>query len=72
MMRGTIDIMTSCMKYQGISTKFKVKYNKKRTLPSITPQEEETSTLMVDLEEEDEEKVWVKVEVRSFFITMHS
>jgi hypothetical protein len=27
---------------------------------------------MVDSEEEDEEEAWVKVEVRSFVITVHS
>jgi hypothetical protein len=71
MMRRIVDLMTSCMKDQGIYTKFKVKYSKKGTLCSIIPQEEETSTLMVDSEEEDEEEVWVKVKVRSFVITTH-
>jgi hypothetical protein len=61
MMIGIVGPMTSCMKGQGIYTKFKVKYSKKGTLRSIIPLEEETSTLMVDLEEEDEEEVWVEV-----------
>jgi hypothetical protein len=47
-MRRTIEIMTSYMKDQGISKKFKAKYSKKGTLRSIIPLEEETSTLMVD------------------------
>jgi hypothetical protein len=51
MMRRIVEIMTSYMKYQGISTKFKVTYSKKETLRSIIPLEEETSTLMVDSEE---------------------
>jgi hypothetical protein len=72
MMIGIVGPMTSCMKGQGIYTKFKVKYNKKGTLRSIIPLEEETSTLVVDSEEEDEEEVWVEVEVRSFVITMHN
>jgi hypothetical protein len=32
---------------------------------------EETSTLMVDFEEEEEEEVWVEVEDRSSVITTH-
>jgi hypothetical protein len=48
MMIGIVGPMTSCMKGQGIYTKFKVKYNKKETLHSIILQEEETSTLAVD------------------------
>jgi hypothetical protein len=36
----------------------------RETLSSITLQEEETSTLVVDSEEEDEKEAWVKVEVR--------
>jgi hypothetical protein len=39
-------------------------------LCSSIPQEEETSTLKVDSEEEDDEEEWVKVEVRSFYITV--
>ena len=69
-MIGIVGPMTSCMKGQGIYTKFKVKYNKKETLHSIILQEEETSILIVDSEEEDEEEVWVKVEDRSYVITM--
>jgi hypothetical protein len=41
-------------------------------LRSLTPQEEETSILAVDSEEEDEEEAWVEVEVRSFVITVPS
>jgi hypothetical protein len=64
MMVGIVGLTISCMKGQGIHTRFKVKYNKKETLRSITPLGEETSTLMVDSEEEEEEEVWVEVEDR--------
>jgi hypothetical protein len=72
MMRRTVELMASYMKYQGISTKFKAKYSKKETLRSIIPLEEETSTLMVDSKEENKEEAWVKVEVKSFFISVHN
>jgi hypothetical protein len=63
MMIGIVGITISCMKGQGIYTRFKVKYNKKETPCSITPLGEETSTLVVDSEEEEEEdeEVWVEV-----------
>jgi hypothetical protein len=48
MMIGIVGTMTSCMKGQEMYTKFKVNYIKKGTLRNIIPQEEETSTLMVD------------------------
>jgi hypothetical protein len=54
MMRRTVEIMTYCMKYQETHIGFKAKYNRKETLCSLTLQEEENSTLMVDLEEENE------------------
>jgi hypothetical protein len=38
------------------------KYSKKETLRSITLQEEETSILAVDSEDEDEEEVWAEAE----------
>ena len=66
-----VGLTISCMKGQGIYTIFKVKYNKKETRRSITPLGEETSTLVVDSEDEKEEEVWVEVEDRSFVITMH-
>ena len=72
MMIGIVGLTISCMKGQETYTKFKVKYIKKETLRSITPLEEETSILVVDLEEEDEEEVWVEVEDISFFITAHN
>jgi hypothetical protein len=72
MMRNIVGLMTSCMKYQETHIEFKAKYNKKEILHSLTPQEEETSTLAVNSEEEDNEEVWVEVEVRSFVITVHS
>jgi hypothetical protein len=64
MMVGISGLTISCMKGQGIYTIFKVKYNKKETLRSITPLGEETSTLVVDSKEEEEEEVWVEVEER--------
>jgi hypothetical protein len=62
MMIGIVRLTTSCMKGQGICTKFKAKYSKKETLRSITPLGEETSILVVDSEEEEEEEVWFRVE----------
>jgi hypothetical protein len=67
MMRRIVGITISCMKDQGIHIEFKEKHSKNEIMCNSTPQEEETSTLMVDSEEEDEVEVWVKVEVRSFF-----
>ena len=72
MMIGIVGPMTSCMKGQGIYTKFKAKYSKKGTLRSIIPLEEENPTLMVDSKEEEEEEVWVEVEERYFVTTVHS
>jgi hypothetical protein len=71
-MRKTIGLMKSCTKYQEIHIGFMEKYNRKEILRSLTLQEEETSTLAVDSEEEDEVESWVELEVRSFFITTHS
>jgi hypothetical protein len=62
MIIGIVGLTTSCMKGQEIYTKFKVKYNRKEKLHNITPLGEETSTLMVDSKEEEEEEVWVEVE----------
>jgi hypothetical protein len=70
MMRRIVGLMTSCMKDQGIHIEFKENYSQKEIMRSSIPQEEETSTLMVDSEEEDEEEVWVEVEVRLFSITV--
>ena len=64
MMIGIVGLTISCMKGQGIYTIFKAKYNKKETLHNKNPLGEETSTLVVDFEEEEEEEVWVKVEER--------
>jgi hypothetical protein len=66
-----VELTISCMKGRGIYTKFKVKYSKKESLRSIIPLGEETSTLGVDYEEEEEEEVWVEVKDRSFVITAH-
>jgi hypothetical protein len=71
-MIGIVGIMISCMKGRGIYTKFKVKYNKKESFHSIIPLGEETSTLAVDYEEEEEEEVWVEVEDISFVINVHN
>jgi hypothetical protein len=57
-------LMISCTKDQETYTISKVNYIKKETMHSITPQEEETSILAVDTEEEDEEEEWVEVEER--------
>jgi hypothetical protein len=64
MMIGIVGIMISCMKSQSIYTKFKAKYIKKEAQRSITPLGEETSTLVVDSEEEEEKEVWVEDEDR--------
>jgi hypothetical protein len=72
MMRRTIGLTISCMKYQGIHIGFKEKHNKKEIMRSSTPQEEETSTLVVDSKEEDEDEVWSEVEVIVFSITVHN
>jgi hypothetical protein len=71
-MIGIVGIMTSCMKGQKTYTKFKVKYNKKETLRSITLLGEETSILTVDSKDEDKEEVWVEAEDRSFVTSMHN
>jgi hypothetical protein len=72
MMIGNVGIMISCMKGQETYKKLKVKYSKKETLRNITPLGEETSILAVDLEEEDEEEVWVMAKDRSSIITAHN
>jgi hypothetical protein len=72
MMIWIVGPMTSCMKGQGTYTKLKAKYSKKGTLRSIIPREEETSTLVVDSEEEDGHELWVKVKATSFVITVHN
>ena len=63
-MIGIVGLKISCMKGQETYIRFKVKYSKKETLHSITLLGEETSTLMVDFEEEEEEEVWVDVEYK--------
>jgi hypothetical protein len=71
-MRRIVGITISYMKDQEAHIKFKEKYNRKELLRSLTLQEEKTSTLAVDSEEEYKVEAWVEVEVRSFVITMHS
>jgi hypothetical protein len=60
------------MKVQEIHIGFKERCSRKQMLCSLTLQEEETSNLMGDSEEEDEEEAWVEVEVRSSAITVHN
>jgi hypothetical protein len=72
MMIEIVGLKTSCTKCQETYTKFKVKYNKKETLRSITPLGEETPILAVDSEDKDEEEVWVEVEDRSSITTVHN
>jgi hypothetical protein len=72
MMRRIVGLMISCMKGQEIYIGFKERCRKREILHSLIPQEEETSTLMVDSYEEDEEEAWVEVEVGSFVIITHS
>jgi hypothetical protein len=43
-------------------TRSKVKYIKKETMHNINPWEEETSTLVVDSEDDEEEEVWGEAE----------
>jgi hypothetical protein len=64
MMTGIVGLTISCMKGQGIYTKFKAKYNKKEALRIITLMGEENSTLVVDFKEEEEEEVSVEVKDR--------
>jgi hypothetical protein len=67
-----VGLMTSCIKGQETYTRFKVKYNKKETLRSITPLGEEISSLAVDSkEEEEEEEEWVEAKDRSSIIIVH-
>ena len=54
--------MISCMKDKETYTRSKVKYIKKETMRSITPQEEETSILTMDTEDEDDEEGWAEAE----------
>jgi hypothetical protein len=59
------------MKDQETHIEFKAKYKKKKILRCLNPQEKETSTLVENSEEEDEEEAWIEVKVKSFFITAH-
>jgi hypothetical protein len=72
MMRRTVGLMTSCMKGQETLIGFKERCNRREILRNSIPQEEETSTHVVDSEEEDEEEAWVKVKVRLFVINAPS
>jgi hypothetical protein len=60
MMIEIVELTISCMRGRGTYTRFKVKYNKKETLCNTTLQGDETSTLTVDTEDEDEEGVWAE------------
>jgi hypothetical protein len=70
--RRTVGIMTYCMKDQYTHIGFKERCSRREMLHILTLWEEETSTLMVDSEDEKEEEAWVEVEVRSFVITAPS
>jgi hypothetical protein len=72
MMIEIVGIMTSCTKFQETYRKFKVKYNKKDTLRSITPLGEENSILAVDSKDKEEEEVWVEAEDRSSVTTVNN
>jgi hypothetical protein len=52
MMIEIVELIISCMKDQETYTRSKAKYIKKETLRSINLQEEETSILVMDSEEE--------------------
>jgi hypothetical protein len=56
MMTDIVGPLTLCMKDQETYTRSKVKYIKKETMCSITPQEQEISILVEDTEDEDEEE----------------
>jgi hypothetical protein len=62
MMTEIVELTISCLKYQETYTRSKAKHIKKETMHNITPQEEETSILTVDLEDEDKDKVWAEAE----------
>ncbi len=68
-MKMIVDLMTSCV-IEGIEMpiEFKENHNKMGILHSITPQEEESSLLVEDSEDEDKE-AWGEVEVGLFIIT---
>ena len=62
MMIKIVELMISWMKGRETYTRFKVKYNKKETLCSTTLRGEETSILRMEIEDEEEDKVWAKAE----------
>jgi hypothetical protein len=62
MMIEIAELMISCMKDQETYTISKAKDIKKETMRNITPQEEETSILVVDTKDEDEEEEWAEAE----------
>jgi hypothetical protein len=64
MMIETVGPTTSFMKGQEMYTRSKVKYNKKETLRSTNPREEENSILAVDTKDEDEEEEWAEAKDR--------
>jgi hypothetical protein len=72
MMIGIVGLKTSCTKGQDTYTKYKVKYNNKEALRSTIIQDEETSILVVDSKDEEEEEVWVEAENRSSITTVHN
>jgi hypothetical protein len=56
LMRRIVGLTISYMKERGIHIEFKEKYRNKETMCSSTPRVEETSTIVVDSKEEDEEE----------------
>jgi hypothetical protein len=57
-----LELTISCMRGHETYTRFKVKYNKKEILRSTTLQGEETSLLVVDTKDKDEEEEWAEAE----------
>jgi hypothetical protein len=72
MMIGIVGLTISCMKGQETYIRFKAKYKKKEKLHSITLLGEETSILVVDSKEENDEEEWVEAKDRSFVIIAHN
>jgi hypothetical protein len=72
MMRRIVELTTSYMKDQESTYRIQGEVQHRReTLHSLILQEEETSTLAVDSEEENEEEAWVEVTFILFVINVH-
>jgi hypothetical protein len=57
-----VDLTISCMRGRETYKRFKAKYNKKEILHSTNLEGEETSLLMVDTKDEEEEEVLAEAE----------